>query len=99
MYVMDHMKQGSDLHIFVDVLVFFPCYVFLVLFQHVFASRHKADIVRKIIPGLRNMSRKKQMSEGEIFSGLHVQVILFSSSPTEARRSFLTFCMEILLEI
>ena len=48
MYVMDHMKQGGDLHMFIVVLMFFPSHAdFLVLFQHVFAPRHKTDFVRR----------------------------------------------------
>ena len=56
--VIDHMKQGSDLHMFVVVLVLFPC---LCNFGgvHVFAPRNKADIVREIVPGLSNMLRPK----------------------------------------
>ena len=67
---------------------------FYVLFLHVFAPRHKSydktDIVGEIIPGLSNMLRKKEMTEGESFSVPHVQVILFF---TEAlfRLIFLSF--------
>ena len=45
---------------------------------HVFAPKHKTDIVREIIPGSSSMLRKKQMTEGESFSVPHLQVILLS---------------------
>ena len=92
MYVMDHMKEGSGLLMFVVVLVLFPCCATLNLFflrmsvlpdaclcsqTHVCAPRHKTDIVRERMPGLSNMLRQKT-TEGGIFSGLHVQMILFS---------------------
>ena len=58
--------------------VFVVTLFFGVLFLHVFAPRRKAAIVRELIPGLSNMLRKEQMTEGESFSAPHVQVILFS---------------------
>ena len=62
MHVMDHMKQGSGLHMLTNLLllVLFPCAMLLlgVLFLHVSAPRHEADIVGEIIPGLSNMLRK-----------------------------------------
>ena len=46
------------------LLLFWCCLAvirfFYVLFLHVFAPRHKTDIVGEIIPGLSNMLRKKR---------------------------------------